>query len=169
MGRNSRQFATWSFSQFLTNRYDIQVVPWWTLGCIILSRLISLLPILFKKEKKNGGGWRQNLGHVAEAELVEMLLSSSSSPALPSQLSSSLPPQQLPRVSPHALPFPKSISKPSITRAYNLKIRIFHKTLESNCNRTLVVKCHRNFPLVSSEDNWGMWTALLGTGTLGLW
>lgn len=94
--------------------------------------------------------------------------SSPSSSSLPLQLSSFLPSQQLKRVSssPSSV-LGKFVSKPSTPQSFRNKI--IHKTLESNYNRVLVVKCQSNSPLISPEDTWGIWTALLGTGALGLW
>ncbi|XP_068660993.1 uncharacterized protein [Aristolochia californica] len=35
--------------------------------------------------------------------------------------------------------------------------------------RLLQTRAHFNTPLVSSDDHWGMWTVLFGTGAFGLW
>ncbi|KAL2556106.1 hypothetical protein Fot_00845 [Forsythia ovata] len=45
--------------------------------------------------------------------------------------------------------------------------KIFHK--KSDRNYRLIVKSQLNTPLISPQDHWGTWTALLATGTFGLW
>ncbi|KAI3458110.1 hypothetical protein Pfo_014773 [Paulownia fortunei] len=49
-----------------------------------------------------------------------------------------------------------------------LSNRNFHRNRTSN--GSLTVNSHlNNSPMVSPDDHWGMWTALLATGTFGLW
>ncbi|KAF6157669.1 hypothetical protein GIB67_037242 [Kingdonia uniflora] len=47
-----------------------------------------------------------------------------------------------------------------------------HKTLQiqnPNSTRSVQVKAHLNFPVISPYDQWGTWTALFATGAFGLW
>ncbi|KAH7853460.1 hypothetical protein Vadar_002735 [Vaccinium darrowii] len=39
----------------------------------------------------------------------------------------------------------------------------------SNSNRSLTLRSQLNFPLISPQDHWGTWTALLSIGAFGLW
>ncbi|XP_043718337.1 uncharacterized membrane protein YjcL-like [Telopea speciosissima] len=38
-----------------------------------------------------------------------------------------------------------------------------------NSIRTVKTRAHLNFPLISPQDHWGTWTALLATGAFGIW
>ncbi|KAJ4956755.1 hypothetical protein NE237_013538 [Protea cynaroides] len=38
-----------------------------------------------------------------------------------------------------------------------------------NSLRTVKTRAHFNFPLISPQDHWGTWTALLATGAFGIW
>ncbi|KAF5960006.1 hypothetical protein HYC85_001215 [Camellia sinensis] len=45
----------------------------------------------------------------------------------------------------------------------------FPQNSNSNFNRSLTVRSHLNFPLISPQDHWGIWTAIFATSAFGLW
>ncbi|CAA3007000.1 membrane yjcl [Olea europaea subsp. europaea] len=54
---------------------------------------------------------------------------------------------------------------------YKHPLRFSSKIFRKNPDRNhpLTVKSQLNTPLISPQDHWGTWTALLATGTIGLW
>ncbi|CAK9176897.1 unnamed protein product [Ilex paraguariensis] len=56
------------------------------------------------------------------------------------------------------------IFKPSF---HSKTCQIFPKSADSN--RSVTVRSHLKFPLVSPQDHWGTWAALFATGAFGLW
>ncbi|KAL7254100.1 hypothetical protein ACSBR1_008489 [Camellia fascicularis] len=65
-----------------------------------------------------------------------------------------------------------TLSKPSSFTTTTLTFfppQNFPQNSNSNLNRSLTVRSHLNFPLISPQDHWGIWTALFATGAFGLW
>ncbi|KAK6135255.1 hypothetical protein DH2020_030998 [Rehmannia glutinosa] len=50
-----------------------------------------------------------------------------------------------------------------------LSNRIFHRNRTTNGSLTVISSHLNNSPIISPDDQWGMWTALFATGTFGLW
>ncbi|XP_058205988.1 uncharacterized protein LOC131319645 isoform X1 [Rhododendron vialii] len=85
---------------------------------------------------------------------------------------SPLPLLQLPTLSSrrHLCTFSTTKSKPLLFPATSTTLFAPQNfPQDSISNRCLTVRSQLNFPLVSPQDHWGTWTALLSIGAFGLW